>query len=290
MTDPQRIAIQPMNQQLLAQNAKEDWTGVTSTAERRKLQNRLNKRSQYLRKRQQQERRQFTTDIISQAIIPTEPKPSINFGLQRPPDEMLQAILEACEAFATPELRQKVFALASKTYLDYTMNAPRLSHLPFLITLNVNIAIAKNATLMGFDRTLMCLDESISPFNHNGPVPPSFNPPKLLEPTQVQREVLHHPWLDIFPFPRFRDNMIRAVGAGLLDDDELCKDLAEANLDNVEKPSLIVWGDASLPHSWEVSPWFVRKWGWLLQGCPEMLEVTNKWRHSRGERMLQWKH
>src|SRR5690349_13680857 len=46
MTDPQRIPIQPMAQQLLVQNAKEDWTGVTSTAERRKLQNRLNKRSQ----------------------------------------------------------------------------------------------------------------------------------------------------------------------------------------------------------------------------------------------------
>ncbi|KAM0444930.1 hypothetical protein ACHAQK_002465 [Fusarium lateritium] len=290
MSDPEMIAIQPMSQQLLVQNAKEDWTGVTSTAERRKLQNRLNKRSQYLRKRQQQEKRQFTTDIISQAIIPTESKPSINSAVQRSPEEMFQAISEMCEVFDVPEISEKVFALACKTYLDYTMNAPRISHLPFLITLNVNIAIAKNATLLGFDRALMCLDEAISPFNHNGPSPPSFNPPEPLEPTQVQREVFHHPWLDIFPFPRFRDNMIRAVDAGLLDDDDLCQDIAEANLGNVQKPSLIVWGDASVPHSWEASPWFVRKWGWLLQGCPEMLEVTNRWRQSRGERLLQWKY
>jgi hypothetical protein len=46
MADPQQIVIQPMTQQLLVQKAGEDWTGVTSSAERRKLQNRLNKRSQ----------------------------------------------------------------------------------------------------------------------------------------------------------------------------------------------------------------------------------------------------
>lgn len=46
MASPQQIVIEPMTQQLLVQNAGEDWTGVTSTAERRKLQNRLNKRSQ----------------------------------------------------------------------------------------------------------------------------------------------------------------------------------------------------------------------------------------------------
>lgn len=201
---------------------------------------------------------------------------------------MLRAIIEMCEVFKSPDVSQRVFALASMAYLDYTMNAPRISQLPFLITLNVNIAIAKNATLLGFDRATMCLDEAISPFNQSGPWLASHNPPKALEPTTVQRTVVHHPWLDIFPFPRFRDNVILAADAGLLDDDDLCEDIAEANLLNMERPSLIVWGDASLPHSWEVSPLFIRKWGWLLQGCPEMLEATNRWRQSRGERLLYW--
>lgn len=200
----------------------------------------------------------------------------------------MQAIMEMCEVFKSPDISQRVLALASMAYLDYTMNAPRISQLPFLITLNVNIAIAKNATLIGFDRTLMCLNEAISPFNQSGPWPSSPNTPKCLEPTPVQRSVAHHPWLDIFPFPKFRDNMILAQDANILDDDELCEDVAEANLENIERPGLIVWGDASLPHSWEVSPKFLRKWGWLLQGCPEMLEATNRWRQSRGERLLQW--
>jgi hypothetical protein len=39
------IEVQPMSQRSEIRNLKEDWTGKTSTAERRKLQNRLNKRA-----------------------------------------------------------------------------------------------------------------------------------------------------------------------------------------------------------------------------------------------------
>ncbi|EIT73587.1 hypothetical protein AO1008_11858 [Aspergillus oryzae 100-8] len=31
-----------------------------------------------------------------------------------------------------------------------------------------------------------------------------------LRPTTLQRGIPHHPWLDIFPFPRMWDNLIRA--------------------------------------------------------------------------------
>ncbi|CEI70373.1 hypothetical protein FVEN_g1118 [Fusarium venenatum] len=284
MAAPQQIVVEPMTQQLLVQKAGEDWTGVTSTAERRKLQNRLNKRSQYLRKRQKLEKAR----IAAKADSPTTSNRPEDTTLQRSPNAMMQAIIETCEIFDSPDISQRVFALASMAYLDYVMNAPRISQLPILITLNVTIAIAKNATLMGFDRERMCMDEAISPFNQSGPWPSSYNPPKALEPTPVQKTVLHHPWLDIFPFPKFRDNAILATDAEILDDGELCEDVAEVNLMNTEKPSLIVWGDASLPHSWEASPLFLRKWGWLLQGCPEMLEATNRWRQSRGEKLLHW--
>jgi hypothetical protein len=134
----------------------------------------------------------------------------------------------------------------------------------------------------------MCIEEAISPFNINGPCSADYNPPKSLEPTEVQKTVLHHPWLDIFPFPKFRDNVILAADAELLDDGELCEDVSEINWENVEKPSLIGWGDSSVPDSWEASPWFLRKWGWLLQGCPELIETTNRWRQSRGEKLLKW--
>ncbi|KAF4343775.1 hypothetical protein FBEOM_2277 [Fusarium beomiforme] len=288
MADPQKIIIEPMTQQLLVQKAGEDWTGVTSTAQRRKLQNRLNKRSQYLRKRQQLEKNRLASNIVGKPGLPAESMPAITLALQGPPDALFELIRQTCEIFERPDISEKVYALACKTYMDYTMNAPRISQLPFLITLNVTMAVANNATLMGFDRALMCIDEAISPFNLNGPLTPAYNPPAALQPTEVQKTVLHHPWLDIFPFPKFRDNVILATNAELLDDGELCEDISEINWENVEKPSLIVWGDASVPHSWEASPWFLRKWGWLLQGCPELLETTNRWRQSRGEKLLKW--
>jgi hypothetical protein len=235
-----------------------------------------------LRKRQKLEKPRIAARADLQATSNTPEDTT----LQRSPNAMMQAIIETCEIFESPDISQRVFALASMAYLDYVMNAPRISQLPILITLNVNIAIAKNATLMGFDRERMCMDEAISPFNQNGPWPSFYNPPKALEPTSVQKTVLHHPWLDIFPFPKFRDNAILAADAALLDDGELCEDIAEVNLMNTERPSLIVWGDASIPHSWEASPLFLWKWGWLLQGCPEMMEATNRWRQSRGERLF----
>ncbi|KAF5267457.1 hypothetical protein FOXYS1_1654 [Fusarium oxysporum] len=240
MSDPQKIAIEPMAPQLLVKKAEEDWTGITSTAQRRKLQNRLNKRSQYLRKRQQLEQNRLASNIVGQAGLPAESMPVIALALQGPPDAMFEVIRQTCEVYERPDKSERVFAIACKTYMDYTMNAPRISQLPLLISLNVTIAVANNATLLGFDRALMCIDEAISPFYFNGPFTADYNPPRALEPTEVQKTVLHHPWLDIFPFPKFRDNIILAADAELLDDGELCEDISEINWENAEKPSLIL--------------------------------------------------
>lgn len=53
-----------------------------------------------------------------------------------------------------------------------------------------------------------------------------------------------------------------------------------------ENYGFIVWGEPWSPDAWEVSEGFVRKWGFLLQGCTEIFESTNKWRVSRGEEKL----
>lgn len=226
--------------------------------------------------------------IVSQDQLPNTSTPSLESTLKESPDLMHELLREACEVFGTPDASERVFTLASKAYLDYIMKAPRLSQLPFLITMNINIAMAKNATMMGFTRESLCIDEAVSPFNCNGPSQHPISYPKSLEPTPVQRRVVHHPWVDVFPFPKFRDNVILACAANIMDDDDLCADIGEITEENTEKASLIVWGESSNPECWEASVLFFRKWGWLLQGCPELLEATNKWRQSRGERLLHW--
>ncbi|KAH6981635.1 hypothetical protein BKA56DRAFT_584227 [Ilyonectria sp. MPI-CAGE-AT-0026] len=41
--------------------------------------------------------------------------------------------------------------------------------------------------------------------------------PQNREPTSVQQKIMHHPWLDAFPFPRLTHNVIQAVAASLVD-------------------------------------------------------------------------
>jgi hypothetical protein len=175
--------------------------------------------------------------------------------------------------------------LLRSVYEDFCLGAPRPTNLPMLIRLNLLNALARNARKIGFPPDGLCRDEYLSPYTEEGPLVLSC--PEVLKPTVVQRNIRHHPWIDLFPFPAFRDNFLLALDAGFLDEDELCMELLDvgaANLD--DKPALIVWGDSSDFKGWEVNVPFLKKWGWLLRGCPELIEGTNHWRMVRGEKTL----
>jgi hypothetical protein len=49
---------------------------------------------------------------------------------------------------------------------------------------------------------------------------------------------------------------------------------------------VIAWSPPWDISGWEVSEGFLKKWGWLLGGCDEVLEATNPWRRMRGEEDL----
>ena len=84
-----------------------------------------------------------------------------------------------------------------------------------------------------------------------------------------------------------RDNMLRGIAAGLFEEDELCLDLVAVDGQlEADRAVLIVWGEAWDPRNWEASVPFLRKWGGLVRGCPEILEATNYWREKRGERKI----
>lgn len=103
-------------------------------------------------------------------------------------------------------------------------------------------------------------------------------------PSQIFND--HHIYIDLIPFPVFRDRVLalRATSPPILDEIELMQDL--------DKDGLICWGSSAgigsgTPwdmRSWEVRPWFLRKW-WMLCGGPEgqMSSQSRWWCEMRGE-------
>jgi hypothetical protein len=192
---------------------------------------------------------------------------------------------------ATPRAQELMRRFAHHAYMSYMQGTPALSHLSLLVKYNVSSALQRNAEILGVTAEYHEW-EGISPFFKEGPTLGVTSPlepiewPVNLHPTQLQRSVEHHPWIDVFPWPKFRDNLLQAFEhPEVCDEDELCHDLVEYS-DNLSKPILVVWGDAWDPQSWEVTPEFLRKWGWLLSGCGGFLEPTNHWRAKRGERPI----
>ena len=111
--------------------------------------------------------------------------------------------------------------------------------------------------------------------------------PLDLQPTLLQQSTPHPFWIKTIPFPAMRDNLI--LLAGKYDSDDLCNDLGQAlynGFDDVERRGCLVWGEPWRGYGWEVSEGFVRKWGFLLKGCADVIDSTNRWREVRGEDML----
>jgi hypothetical protein len=84
-----------------------------------------------------------------------------------------------------------------------------------------------------------------------------------------------------------RDNLIRL--AGTYNTYDLSLDLSKRifeGFDSEEQYGCMIWGEPWTVRGWEVSEGFVKKWGFLLKGCPEIIESTNHWREMRGEERL----
>ncbi|KAK1527811.1 hypothetical protein CPAR01_12369 [Colletotrichum paranaense] len=183
-------------------------------------------------------------------------------------------------------IRKNVAEFLQRASLNWTLQLPTPRDLPALTRLNAFDALARNALVLGIPVELIESDDGDSLFIHQGPERPGSSEvlPPHLSPTALQRTVKHHPWLDLFPIPKMRDNILRGIQSGEIDEDELCNALVcdLLDLDSPSKSSLVIWGDAWDLNGWELGPEFFRRWGGLVQGCPEVLTATNYWRQKRG--------
>lgn len=166
---------------------------------------------------------------------------------------------------------------------------PASEHLLTLTKANVFRACGHNLQLIGFSMDNVD-DDAVSPFNTafapeaSSPVENDTIPPSL-RPTKTQRRITHHPWLDFFPLPKMRDNLIQAGDDW--DDGELCHDIMGFwNTPSSGDAGLLVWGEPWDIRNWEVTEAFLKKWQWVVRGCPELMNATNAWRTKRGEKLI----
>lgn len=185
--------------------------------------------------------------------------------------------------------RSLLYQFAESAYQSYMLGDPASDHLLTLTKVNVFRACGSNLQLIGFCMDDMH-DDAISPFNtatapeHSSPMG-NDTIPLSLRPTKMQRTVPHHPWLDFFPLPKMRDNLTQAGEDW--DDEQLCHDIMGFwNTSSSEDAGLLVWGEAWDIRNWEVTEAFLKKWQWVIRGCPELMNATNAWRAKRGERLI----
>jgi hypothetical protein len=119
-----------------------------------------------------------------------------------------------------------------------------------------------------------------------GVVEPEWVPHSLRQ-TLLQQSTPHAWWIKPIPFPAMRNNLILLCGQ--YNGDDFLHDLGNGlyeGFDDAERRGFLVWGDPWHTDGWEISEGFVEKWGFLLKGCTELIDSTNKWREMRGEDRL----
>ncbi|KAH8589878.1 hypothetical protein B0O99DRAFT_317771 [Bisporella sp. PMI_857] len=276
------IIVRRMPQQAGIVNCTDDWTGVSDPATRRRLQNRLAQRT-YRKKRQRTLHFNMSNQPDSRAEHEPQNPQSIVLRLARCMEAQLSQG-RGCH-LGLPGAQSRLDQFARQAYEDYILASPRPTALQTLVQLNVLNALGQNAAALGITIQSLCHEGSISPFNQMGP--PRREEPTLplsLRPTPLQTAVCHHPWIDLFPLPEMRDRFLQICGTA--EEDDLCIDLVDVEESDREKPNLVVWGDPSDPRAWEATVPFLRKWGWVVRECRELLLSTNYWREKRGEKRL----
>ena len=200
--------------------------------------------------------------------------------------QKLSRVATLCEA---GPLEQQKLISEFERWVQYSqrLGSPRTDHLLVLVKFNVFRALISNGANLGYaSGAAVDDDDALSPFTeisnplwHVGPVPAA------LQPTKLQRQIPHHPWIDILPSPVMRDNLLRA--GDTYDDMELCADLVGFFSESKDRTGMIVWGEPWDIAGWEVTESFAKHWGWTIQGCEQLLRSTNYWRARRGEGPLQ---
>ncbi|KAK3374328.1 hypothetical protein B0T24DRAFT_291711 [Lasiosphaeria ovina] len=306
-----RIQLALMPQLAEARSRDEDWTGTNDAVLRRRAQTRLHTRA-YRKRKMAAAVSSSSSSTGAREPSKTRPTPPAStvesdgavvevWNLKRQSVSLLPAshgrqIYDRRKPLFSSPVRENLQQHSNTTVFFFPLSA---DHLITLLQYNAVRALLVNRTLvsgaLATDPSDCAAAAEPQAENENGmrvvPYPSRSGalPPSLL-PTLLQQTVPHGRWIDLFPSPAGRDRLILA--AGTFDADALWADCIGGLYegfpdDEMERRGVIAWSPPWDMAGWEMSEGFVRRWGWLVKGVPDILDATNRWRKERGEEPLE---
>lgn len=225
------------------------WYGVQDVRKRKQIQDRLAQRAR--RRRLREAREKANNHEI------TNPRTEPSFPSRRLTEE------GADDLFSRDHTREPRIDGIAKGYSSTTsstgaLSTPTAAHhsSPLVVdsyflsdpALSICSALCRNGAIIGM---LECVTVPATT-----PTLPS-SVPQPLQPTILQLTTLHIPWIDRFPFPRFRDNMITLHA--LVDQGDFLRDLF------CTRSFMLKTGGSSWdPGSWMIGREFNETWGYLF--------------------------
>ncbi|KAH9845465.1 alpha/beta hydrolase fold [Teratosphaeria destructans] len=265
----------------------ENWQGKNDPQERRRIQNRLNQRA--FRQRQ---RAGESSKVYHRRSAPASPSPAADRSRIRSDDLRVDPPAEESKAHCSRyQVEPRATSAPAASQGSAASKDLFWDELARTINRNLVAATLTNARHLGLD--LVALQSGTSTYTTRPSARQARPLPPTLVPVELQFQVAHDPIIDTLPHPRLRYNILHAITGGQLDAASLSRSIRASGAlrqrgdEGSPRFGLVVWSEPELLASWELSEDFVRRFAFLLEGCEDLLVVTNAWRSRRGERPIR---
>ncbi|KAF2494542.1 hypothetical protein BU16DRAFT_539822 [Lophium mytilinum] len=165
---------------------------------------------------------------------------------------------------------------ASTPCFQFPLTPDRNIEVPILSTLRATLAIASVLSVQHSLHDLSCLHT----------LAPSPHLPQNLQPTEAQRNIPHHPVLDIFPWPTVRTKLICMLtsGAAQLSGGIAIMQLV-SDMDDLAEGMRVSGTNELDEASWEVGEAMLKNWWWAFDA--QIIGHSNQLRAMRGAPRLR---